>query len=520
MNRHALLVALLLTGRTLVGAQEPPAADPHAGHQQGGEHAPAPAAPPGPGPGPHAAPPSPASNLTPPGPEESAALERLSKLKAQTPRNPEEEGKLRGQYLDALRDLVLGFPDSPRAPFALEALLKLLVSSGEAGKAEGVLKEYIEKAKSPLSKMIGEREMVQVLRHSGQIDRAIAYAKERTAAQTDPLAAEWFAYEAANIEADRARFTEALAILDGFIAKNPKHPAVNKFRLRTADFLVSAGKPQEALARLDAFMKQELRPEEKALATYFLGIGHLAASRQATGEAAAELRKKARGAIDPLLEGTRKDREANAPYGAMSFTTAAAIALAAGDVTGAVKIYEEMAQLFRGKPEGEFADRASRDVQFIGTPLEAIEGPTLDGKTVNVKSFRGKILLLDFFSAGYAGYPQELAVTKRIRKKVGGGPLAVLSVNLDKNEQVAAVKGLVAQAGMDWPVIFDGKGFESPIAKMHNVTGLPANFVVDENGVVLRAALRGPHLEDLVVQEVARVSKGLPSPMKRKSGSK
>ena len=456
----------------------------------------------------------PAPTLPPPNPEEAAALDKLAKLKSAEPKSQEEEAKLRAAYCDALGEYVLGFPESPRVPFALEAALKLSVGAGQVDKAEKLARAFLEKAKSAETKSLASRQLMQVFKFGGQPDKAVTFALEHAKANAEAPDTEWYVYEAASIEGERDRHDAAIKILEDFIAAHPKHPSRIKFKLRATDFLVSAGKAKEALPRLEAIAKEATDPEEKTLTTYFTGVALLAASRQVTGDEAAALRKQAQGVLAPLMDAARKDWRAGQPYGGMAFSTTADISLSAGDVAGAAKVYEDMAKVFKGQREAGFADRALRDVAFIGAPLEDVAGPDINGKPVKSADYKGKILLVDFFSASFGGYPGVLAQEQKLAKKLTGKPFAILGVNLDRKELADAVKKFVSTIGIDWPVIFDGTGFDGPLARSHNIGAMPANFVVDENGVVLRVSLTGPHLDDLVTQETERVAKGLPSVFK------
>jgi len=460
----------------------------------------------GPPPGP------PPPNLPPPGPEELAALTKIDGIKSKHPTNEAEARTLSAQYEEALTAYINGFPESPRAGLALEAALKNDIAAGDPGKAEKLARAFIDHAKSPEAKSQGQRELLQVYKFGGQPDRAIAFALEQANKEPDRPDSEFFVYEAATIQADRGLHDKGVEILETYIKDHPKHPALNKLKLRVADFLVSAGRAREALPRLDAIEKASQNAEEKVLATYFTGVALLAASRQATGDEAALLRKQALAVLAPLVDETRKNAKANRPYGGMAFTTIADVALAAGDVKQAGRIYEEMAKLFAGEAEEKYATKSLADLMFIGLPLTDLEGPELgSGKPVKSTDFHGKILLVDFFTLGYPEYPNTAAAEKRLAKKLAGQPFAMLGVSLNGKEYKDQVKQAVEVLNLDWPVIFDGSGVGGAMATSHHITAMPANFLVDENGIVLRVNLFGPHLDDMCTQEAARVAKGLPS---------
>lgn len=468
----------------------------------------------------HAAPasaspaPSPSPVLPPPSAQERVALEKLAKIKQKEPKSEAEELTLRTQYAEALGDFVVQFPESPRAPFALEAALKLLVGSGEASRGEKLAALFLEKAQKPETKAMGRRQMLQVLKFGGQPEKAVAYAIEQAKANATAADAEWYIYEAASIEVEQAHHDKGVKLLEDFLTAHPKHPSQNKFTLRIADFLISGGRPKDALAKLEAFNKEQHTPDDQALGAYFTGVANLSASRQATGDEAAAFRKAATAALEPLMAAARKDPKSNRPYGGMAFSSAADVALSAADVDGAVKIYKDMAEVFKGTPEGGFAERAQVDAIFIGAAFDEVAGPDINGKPIKSSDFKGKIVLIDFFSASFGGYPGVLAAEKKIQKRLAGKKFAILGVNLDNKELAEPVKKFVASVGIDWPVMFDGSGFQGKVARSHNVVAMPANYVLDENGTVLRVDVVGPHLEDILTQEVERLEKGLPSTYK------
>jgi tetratricopeptide (TPR) repeat protein len=509
MKITALALALLLTGWTLARAQETG----HEGHDHGPGHSHgAPGGPPGGPGGPGGPGPSPAA-MPPPSDAEKAALEKLSSLKGTKPKDEKHEKEIRENFSLALTQYVLDFADSPRAPFALEALLKLLVSTNQAGRAVEVANKFVEKTTLPIHKAAGQRNIVSIYRNSGQPDKAISYAVERAKAAGASPEAEWHLYEAVGIHEEKGKYEDAIALLEDYVTKNPTSPSLSRFQMRTGDLLISAGKGEAALAKLKAIDRATLPAPDAGMLTHLTAMTYMSLARHASGEAAAKFRAQARETVEPSIAAARKDPASADQNSASAFSTAADIALASNDVPGAIKIYEEMAKLFKDKPPGAFAERAARDATLIGTKLQNADGPTVDGKKADAKQLAGKIVLVDFFSLSNPQIANDVALYQRIQEKLAGKKFAILGVNLDKKEQSDTLKRFVEDRKIDWPVIFEGMGPMS-VAAVSNAVSRPMNFVVDEDGTILRVALTGPHLEDTVIQEVARLEKGLPSSMK------
>lgn len=56
-------------------------------------------------------------------------------------------------------------------------------------------------------------------------------------------------------------------------------------------------------------------------------------------------------------------------------------------------------------------------------------------------------------------------------------------------------KKAMKEESMIWPQLVDPKGFESAIAKAYNIMGIPFSLLIDKDGNIVDANLRGAALE-------------------------
>jgi peroxiredoxin len=108
--------------------------------------------------------------------------------------------------------------------------------------------------------------------------------------------------------------------------------------------------------------------------------------------------------------------------------------------------------------------------------------PGLDGRPVDLASYRGKVVVLNFWATWCPPCVAEMPSLERLHRGLGPEGLAVVTVSTDEDE--AALRSFVKQHALTLPVLRDPGGRDA--ASRYRTTGYPETFVLDRSGVLLQ----------------------------------
>lgn len=123
---------------------------------------------------------------------------------------------------------------------------------------------------------------------------------------------------------------------------------------------------------------------------------------------------------------------------------------------------------------------------------------TVDGKPVSLSDFRGKYVLLDFWASWCRPCRMENPNVVAAYHKFKDKGFTVLGVSMDTDP--TKWQNAIQQDGLVWTHISDLKGWANEAGKLYNITGIPANFLIDREGKIVAKDLRGEALEQKLAE--------------------
>jgi peroxiredoxin len=124
--------------------------------------------------------------------------------------------------------------------------------------------------------------------------------------------------------------------------------------------------------------------------------------------------------------------------------------------------------------------QAQRPAALLHQPAPQFVRTDLSGGTVDLKSQRGKVVLLNFWATWCAPCQLELPKFKEWQRQYAAQGFQVLARSMD--DDAAPVRARVRRLRLDFPVLM---GDEKLGSQYGGVLGLPLTFVIDRKGVVV-----------------------------------
>lgn len=142
-------------------------------------------------------------------------------------------------------------------------------------------------------------------------------------------------------------------------------------------------------------------------------------------------------------------------------------------------------KIYKGLPKGApVAGELAPDIK--------LQNP--NGKEMSLSSLKGKIVLIDFWASWCGPCRRENPNVVRAYDKYKDKGFTIFSVSLDEDK--IKWTQAIQKDQLKWDShVSDLKGWQSSAARLYNVKGIPATFLVGKDGKIVATNLRGESLE-------------------------
>jgi thiol-disulfide isomerase/thioredoxin len=156
------------------------------------------------------------------------------------------------------------------------------------------------------------------------------------------------------------------------------------------------------------------------------------------------------------------------------------------------------------KQVGELISATVRQDPFSRIPLGTEKAPEIalpnpEGDTIKLSSTRGSVVLLDIWAAWCGPCRTENPNLVRLYDLYHDKGFQVYQVSIDKTRE-AWLKGIKEDGLEKWIHVSDLKYWSSMIVPLYKIESIPANFLLDREGNIIAAGLRGEALQNKLAE--------------------
>jgi thiol-disulfide isomerase/thioredoxin len=213
--------------------------------------------------------------------------------------------------------------------------------------------------------------------------------------------------------------------------------------------------------------------------------------------------------FDVLLaghQGEKTDAVANIVYmKAMLFDQVFHDQVKAAELVKQLKLDFQGTEFVAALEKREAAQMAAEKMQAaltVGAKFPDFNEQDVAGKPLSLASYKGKVVLVDFWATWCGPCRAELPTVIATYKKYHDRGFEIIGVSLDQDQ--AKLTGFTESMNMTWPQFFDGQGWQNKLAVKYGIESIPVTYLLDGNGKIIGRDLRGDELTQAVARALGK----------------
>lgn len=122
--------------------------------------------------------------------------------------------------------------------------------------------------------------------------------------------------------------------------------------------------------------------------------------------------------------------------------------------------------------------------------------PDTSGRMVNLKDYRGKYVLLEFWAHWCVPCRAENPNLKNAYTRYNAKGFDILGISMEKEKEKQEWKESIIKDGLPWQQVSDLKGYGNEVFALYNVLPIPDNYLIDPEGKIVARGIRGKALQE------------------------
>ena len=126
----------------------------------------------------------------------------------------------------------------------------------------------------------------------------------------------------------------------------------------------------------------------------------------------------------------------------------------------------------------------------------------INGKKVKLSSYRGKIVILDFFATWCPPCVKEIPHFVNLQKKYGKKGFIMLGISLD-SKNTKKLKKFIKEKKINYPILWANKKVKKDFG---GIRAIPTTFVIDQKGMIYKKYV-GYRSEKTFIKDIMALKK-------------
>lgn len=154
--------------------------------------------------------------------------------------------------------------------------------------------------------------------------------------------------------------------------------------------------------------------------------------------------------------------------------------------------YSRIIREFPKSPLAKKAAGAQTRLESVGKSIE-LRGRSVEGSTFELADYRGKVVVVHYWSTWCEPCKEEFTVLKNLYAKYSSQGLRFVGVSLDSDRKLLI--DYLRENRLPWPQLHEDGGLDSRFANELGILTLPTMLLIDSSGKVVRRSIHAGELD-------------------------